>query len=124
MERARDRIARSGSATETDTGEILHFLEEAELAGFSACYLFLSADTPGLAAKMKEVSLQSPIDLHAVFVVPGFDRSPVNAGRIQQLLWKPKSKRQDRALLMAAVARLSSFFKTSVVCDLATGDLV
>jgi hypothetical protein len=122
MERARDTIARSGSADEMTAEEILRFLCEAELAGFSACYLFLSADAPGLAAKLKEISRQTSLDLHAVFAVSGADDFPERAGRIHRLFWRPRTGRQDKAVLTAAVSRLSSFFSTSVLCDVTSGE--
>jgi hypothetical protein len=120
MERARDIIARSGGASEMEPEEILRFLWEAELAGFSACYLFLSADALGLAAKLKQISRQTPVDLHAVFAVSGADDFPERAGRIHRLFWRPRTSRQDKAVLTAAVSRLSSFFNTSVLCDVAS----
>jgi hypothetical protein len=120
MERARDAIARSGSAGEMESEGILRFLCEAELAGFSACYLFLSADAPGLAAELKRISRQTPVDLHAVFAVSGADDFPERAGRIHRLFWRPRTGRQDKAVLTAAVSRLSSFFSTSVLCDVAS----
>jgi hypothetical protein len=122
MERARDTIARSGSADEMTAEEILRFLCEAELAGFSACYLFLSADAPGLAAKLKQISRQTSLDLHAVFAVSGADDFPERAGRIHRLFWRPRTGRQDKAVLTAAVSRLSSFFSTSVLCDVTSGE--
>jgi hypothetical protein len=122
MERAHDTIARSGSADEMEPKEVLRFLGEAELAGFSACYLFLSADAQGLAAKLKLISRQTPVDLHAVFAVSGADDSPERVGRIHRLFWRPRTGRQDKAVVTAAVSRLSAFFNTSVMCDLASGE--
>lgn len=122
MERAHDTIARSGSADEMEPKEVLRFLGEAELAGFSACYLFLSADAQGLAAKLKLISRQTPVDLHAVFAVSGADDSPERAGWLDKLFWRPRTGRQDKAVVTAAVSRLSAFFNTSVMCDLASGE--
>jgi hypothetical protein len=122
MERARDTIARSGSACEMEPEEILRFLCEAESAGFSGCYLFLSADAPGLAAKLKRISRQTPVDLHAVFAVSGADDSTEGTGRIHRLFWRPRTGLQDKAALTSALSRLSSFFNTSVLCDVGSGE--
>jgi hypothetical protein len=75
-----------------------------------------------LAAKLKQISRQTSLDLHAVFAVSGADDFPERAGRIHRLFWRPRTGRQDKAVLTAAVSRLSSFFSTSVLCDVTSGE--
>ena len=123
LDAARDRIAGSGGAREMDTREILSFLANAERAGFSACYMFLSAETARFAAEMKQISGQSPIALHAIFAVSAVAPSLPPQGLVQQLLWKP-AKRSDRATVAANVNVLASFFQSSEIYNLAAGTFI